>query len=124
MSKFQTALEVRLVDQRANTSRGTWELLQPLVYHSDLLGTIIVPKGFQTDFITMPRLPLLFDLMGDSAHQAATLHDWLYTTGNVPRDIADEILYEAVRASGLAKWRAVLMYIPVRIFGGFYYGRK
>lgn len=81
MSRFATCLEVSLIDENSNTGRGTWRVLVPLVYVSDLTNsTYTVPANFETDFATIPRLPLVFALFGDCAHRAAVLHDWLYTT--------------------------------------------
>ena len=99
-------------------------LVSPLLYESDVAGKIIkVPTAFETDFASVPRVPLIFDLMGDTAHGAATLHDYLYSTGEVRREIADKVLFEAAIVSGISKWRARAMYLAVRLFGASHYNK-
>ena len=43
-----------------------------------LKDTITVPTGFFTDFASVPRMPFVFLLFGDVAHEAAVIHDYLY----------------------------------------------
>lgn len=123
MSHFVTDLDVRkhLVDTSAD-KRGTWSLLSPLVFVSDVLGsTVTVPSGFITDFASVPRLPVAYLLAGDCGHAAAVVHDWLYTShkvGDKPvkRDMADAVFREALQAGG-ETWRAWLMWAGVRVGG-------
>jgi len=98
--------------------RDLWRLAASLRYQSDLMQQhITVPKKFLTDFASVPRLPLIYLLAGDTAHEAAVLHDYLYQTGIVPRRLADAIFYEAMRVIGEPRWRAWLMYRAVRAAG-------
>ena len=72
MSRFLTSLDVRLLSDTKNSGSGSWMLVSPLLYESDAAGTIIkVPVAFETDFASVPRVPLIFDMMGDTAHSAA-----------------------------------------------------
>jgi hypothetical protein len=117
MSKFITRLDVEMVGE------STWRLQKPLSYHSDTTdSTITVPIGFETDFASVPRLPLVYEVMGNRCHEAATLHDWLYASMQFDRLTSDKILFEAVVATTCQKWRAYLMYLGVRIFGRSRYG--
>lgn len=113
MSRFISSL-------RAEKCAGDgWRLLHPLVYQSDVAQTtIVVPEGFETDFASVPRLPLAYLLTAESAHQAAVVHDYLYGTQEVDRQTADAVFLEAMRASGEPAWRARLMYWGVRLGGG------
>jgi len=113
---FMTALQVEL-----QKDRKTWRLLAPFVYQ-DEGGSFEVPAGFETDFASVPRLPIIFDLVGEYGHAAATLHDYLYRTKVVPRDEADALFYRALRKTGIAKWRAWIMWAGVRIGGAKHYG--
>jgi hypothetical protein len=125
MGKFLSKLDVELIDSDANEGRGIWEVHQPLIFVSDITGiTYTVPVGFITDFLSVPRVPLVFDIMGDCAHEAATLHDWLYTEKVEPRFKADRILVEAAIATGIPSWKAWAMYFAVRAFGSSRYGSK
>lgn len=82
---------------------------------------IRVPDGFVTDFASVPRIPLAFTLFGGIGDRAATVHDWLYSTGEVPRQEADEILKSLLEEEGAGTVRASLMYAGVRIGGGSHY---
>ena len=96
-----------------------WVLDQPLVYNSDILGKMItVPRGFKTDFASVPRLPLSYAFFGNVAHKAAVVHDFLYQEKLVERKLADDVFYEAMEASGVWAWRRWPMYWAVRLFGG------
>lgn len=120
---FLTILDVELVDDKAADGRGMWKLKHELVYQSSVADRVIyVPEGFMTDFASVPRLPLVYDLFGDTAHPAAVVHDFLYSTGELPRKIADRVLLEAMAAEGVPAWRRWPMYLAVRAFGGGYFG--
>jgi len=122
VSKFLTSLRVEELDDSSNDGRGTWRVLSMLAYKSDVAGTVfIVPAGFITDFASVPRIPIAFLLTADTAHQAAVVHDWLYTTHEVARDVADAVLREASIASGVPAWRAWLMWAGVRVGGASHF---
>lgn len=114
MVGFRSALKTQKLTET------TWALLAPLVYGSDRAGhTITVPKGFQTDFASVPRVPIAFWLTGDTAHEAAVVHDYLYQTHGVgTRQQADGVFLEAMAAMGIPGWRRQLMYQAVRLCGG------
>lgn len=96
-----------------------WRLLEDFAYDSAVAGArIIVPAGFVTDFASVPRVPVAYWLAGDTAHAAAVIHDYLYTTGLLSKAVADSIFYEAMVASGISRWRAYPMYLGVRFGGG------
>jgi hypothetical protein len=119
MGKFLTDLEVRQIEDTSEQGRGTWRLLAPLRYQADNGFVYEVPVGFVTDFATVPRIPLIFDLDGDRGNLAGTLHDWLYTAPHpvASRAIADSMLREALLAQGCPSWVAWTFYIGVRIGG-------
>lgn len=114
--RFVTDLEVEL-----RPDGKTWQLTTVLVYDSKLVGLLTIPAGFQTDFASVPRLPLVYLLTGDTAHKAAVVHDYLYQKKLFRRDICDRVFLEAMRVTGVAEWRSHLMYAAVRLFGGFWY---
>lgn len=110
-------------------SEHNWKLIAALVYKSDTLDAyIIAPKGFVTNFASVPRLPFMYLLFGGVGDEAATLHDWLYSKEcslSISRAVADKILrgviIECLVKDGMAKWRAVLkayaMWLGVRLGG-------
>jgi hypothetical protein len=118
MSRFLTPL-------RAEKSGQFWTILQPLIYESDLLQkVIVVPEGVVTDFASVPRLPLMFLLTAESAHEAAVIHDYLYSKQDVPRSLADAVFREAMGASGEPGWRSWLMWAGVRAGGWLAWNNK
>lgn len=112
MNRFPTPLQAELLPDRK-----TWRLLEPFSYLDPDHGLIEVPAWFETDFASVPRCPLTFSLMGQYGHAAAVIHDWLYSTGQLSRADADRVFLNALRSSGIARWRAYLMWAGVRIGG-------
>ena len=115
---FLSKLQVELVDQEAAEGRGSWRLIAPLVFESAVAGrTLEVPAGFVTDFESVPRVPIVFDELGDRAAEAAAVHDWLYASHLVDRETADKLLREAAIETGVTVTQAQLIYLGVRVFG-------
>ena len=120
MSRFVTTLKT---DQ---TDRRTYTLIDDLVLADEEQRTIIVPAGFITDFASIKVLHnaflfVLFALVSGYGNYAATVHDWLYEHGSMTRKQADAVLYRALRAEGVARWRAWLFWAGVRIGGAKQY---
>ena len=102
MSKFLTELDARLKDDDR-----IWLLDSPLVYESDILGLITVPAGFETDFASVPRVPIAYTLFGDRAHRESVVHDYLYRIDAVPPatyDQANDVFLEAMECRGKSWW--------------------
>ena len=79
---------------------GRWKTLAPLIYQS--LERVVpweVPAEFITDLASVPRLA------GNTAHAPAVLHDYLYVTQPVERDVADAVLLDAMGDDGVPAWR-------------------
>lgn len=115
MSKFLTTLTVTEI------SDSVFQVaVIPFKYESDLLpGVVEVPVGFYTDFASVPRwMPIMYNLLGDCAHEPAVIHDWLYYLGATTRKMADDILLEAMKAWDMPSWRYYPIYWGVRA-GGF-----
>lgn len=98
-------------------SRKSWRLLDDLTF-----GDVKVPKGFITDYASIKVFHnlLLFPvyaLFATYGNYAATIHDYLYSMGTRSRSECDDIFYKALRAEGVARWRARLMWLGVRIGG-------
>ena len=105
--------------------RRLYKLLSPLVYWSAKYERLFVVKdGFITDLGSVPRLPIVYTLLGDIAEEPYPLHDMLYSTGELPRKDADEVLLEALEAVGIAGWRRKPIYSGVRVGGGAHYCEK
>jgi hypothetical protein len=121
VSKFLTDLDVKCIND------GAWELDSTLCYESDRLGLVKVPLGFQTDFASVPRLPVFFTLFGDRAHREAVLHDYLYRSDSIPvalRFQADNLFLEAMTERGKGFFVRYAMYWGVRLGGWTAYHKK
>ncbi len=83
--------------------------------------TVTVPEGFQTDLATVPRaLWWLFPPHDPQYAAAAVLHDYLYSWRSpdgepFDRATADGIFLEAVLILGVARWKALAMFVAVRL---------
>lgn len=92
----------------------------PFRYQSDLVPEVItVPVGFYTDFASVPRIGIIYAMLGDCAHEPAVIHDWLYYSAITDRKTADNVLLEAMTAMNLPAWRRWPIYWGVRA-GGWY----
>jgi len=122
MARFLTELDARLKDDDR-----VWVLVSPLVYESDILGRIDVPAGFETDFASVPRVPVFYTLFGDRAHREAVLHDYLYRLDSIPvaeRSQADGVFLEAMAERGKGFFVRYAMYWGVRVGGWTAYHKK
>ncbi len=119
MSAFKTDLVTECVSDTAASGRGIWRVVQPFVYQSDILGRdIMVEPGFLTDYASVPRVPVLYLLFGDTSHRAAVIHDWLYHHHEIcDEQTANRVLLEASTVEGIARWRRLGIYLGV-VLGG------
>lgn len=116
-----------LTELRVEKSPGDgWRLCEPFrvaLEEGERVHELEVPRGFETDFASVPRLPLAFLLAGDTAHRAAVLHDFLYAS-RADRGFADRAFRAAMKAEGVSAWRRWLMFAGVRAFGGMAYENR
>ena len=80
-----------------------------------------VPKGFRTNFASVPRI--FWNIIPpDGKHgKAAVVHDYLYSThglfGRYSRQRCDEIFLEAMEVLGVGAIKRNIMFRAVRWFG-------
>ena len=117
MSQSEFLSQLKVSRLPAPEGEFWWELDTPLLYRSALLKrTIIVPAHFKTDFASVPRLPLVFALFGDTAHASAVIHDYLFRFRVVKNSLADKVFLEAMQVEGVSWWRRQAMYLAVRAY--------
>jgi len=120
--EFLTDLEARL-----KNDDSIWILDAPLVYDSAILGRIEVPAGFETDFASVPRVPIAYTLFGDRAHREAVIHDYLYRIDSVPQATfgqANDVFLEAMKCRGKSWFVRTMMYLGVCLGGCACYHKK
>ena len=99
-----------------------WKLTEDLIVkYNDF--TYIVPEGFITDFASVPKIPVIYQILHDKAKVSAIFHDWLYSEKPCTRREADLAFLEAMEEEGLNFPTRMVMYKGVRI-GGWAYWRK
>jgi hypothetical protein len=138
-SGFQTVLDVRLKEG----SDCVWIVVSPLKYLSELLNRLITvptwyeiqsdssaegdPPLFETDFASVPRIPVFYEMWGDRAHREAVLHDYLYRIDSIPvatYSQANSVFLEAMQSTG-KPWRIRYpMYWGVVLGGWTAYHKK
>lgn len=114
--KFSAGFHTKLSVEQLDAER--WRLAALLAFYSAKFDRmILVPKDFETDFASVPRVPLAYWLFAGVGQAAAVVHDFLYSGGITSRDAADAIFLEAMEACGVSAWRRLPMYWAVRTFG-------
>lgn len=142
-----------LVVSLKKDSDRIWILKQSLIYQSALIPDLItVPqefeamsedllkdarrdeeieayleKYFETDFASVPRVPLVYDAFGDRAHYESVIHDYLYCINSKPvvsRKMADDIFLEAMTLRGKGCFVRYAMYSGVRLGGWTAYHKR
>lgn len=113
MSAFITDLVVK------SLGPDWWRLFEPLIYQSDITGRVhTVPTGFETDLESIPRwLPFAYAIAKGRAQKPAVVHDFLYKTPWVPKELADDVFDEAMGVIGLADPLRHMMWHAVHMFG-------
>lgn len=80
---------------------------------------VTVPEGFVTDFGTVPKwAQWIIDPRG-KGERAYVLHDWLCITGMCSHYTADNILYSAMKYSGLPIYQCILVRSAIYIYHEF-----
>ena len=83
-------------------------------------GTVItVPRGFETDFASVPRFFWRLLPPRGKWSFAAAVHDFLYRVGlpGITRARADAIFLEVMQRCGVPKGHRWAMYVGVRVGG-------
>lgn len=114
MSAFLTELEFSL-----KPGSDTINILSsPLIYQSDLAGGIVVPRCFETDLASVPRLPIIYSLWGNRCHREAVLHDFMYRRSRLigfdyPFMLANRVFLEAMLVRKVPAYIAYPMFLGV-----------
>ena len=105
--------------------RGTKQrrLISPLIYEDKVLGRIVAPNGFVSDYASIPELvpKWILDQDDPEIRDISVTHDFLYSNEcllDITRYQADNVLYRGMRELG-ANWLvAKIAFRSVRIAGG------
>ena len=104
-----------------------WLLIDELIFYSeDLHGLLVAPRGFQTDFASIPRFFWTLFPPVDVYDPAAVMHDAAYASAlhtfggdrmYLGKELADKLFREALKVCGVSGFKAWLMYRAVSMFG-------
>lgn len=96
-----------------------WMLIENVLYQVGKSSiTIQVPKGFVTDFASIPQVLWSFGLSPNGPYsKAAIIHDYLYWTQLCSREQADNILMIAMKESEVSAFKRGLIWAGVRLGG-------
>ncbi len=113
MSNFTKELTVTKISPR------TWRVEKTFKYHvgsEDSEDIVVVPKGFETDLASVPRIFWIIIPPDGMYSQSAVLHDYLYFTQIYDRKKSDYIFYESMGVLKVAQWKRWIMWKSVRGF--------
>ena len=104
---------------RAFGDNKFWILIEDMVY---VIGStnerIVVPKGFVTDFASIPQALWTLGLSPHGQYsRAAVVHDYLYWSQGCSRAQADRLLVIAMKESSVSRFDEFLVYRGVDIGG-------
>lgn len=92
---------------------------------SGVVYQVDIPSGFKCDLASLGRLDVALGIERDhpAIRRGALIHDYLYRTKKVSRQLADLILYQACLDDGMEPAKARAVYEAVFIWGGEAWGR-
>lgn len=79
--------------------------------------TFKIPKGFVTDFASVPRVFWALLPPWGKYGKAAILHDYLYRNKPLKRSACDRIMFEAMEVLAVPYWQKYLIYYNLKLFG-------
>lgn len=104
-------LDVRVVPD------GKYVLLQPLRYNKRKGVSYTIPKGFKTDFASIPQGFRWLITGHDQTRKPAVLHDYLYRKGIGTKKNADTLFKDAMKEEGTPWYKRHAAYLAVHLFG-------
>ena len=95
---------------------GIFQLVEPFTYRDPVLGEIIVPAGFKSDFCSIPFFARAFFPVSGKAAPAGVLHDYAMGEQTGLRRQASRIFLRALKDGGIPAWRRYPMFAFVWLF--------
>lgn len=114
---FKSNLKVEVLNGTENR-----KLLEPFSYVTSIGVEITVPKGFISNYATIPKIfRNIIDQDSPIIREISIIHDYLYSPEsnnlNYTRNQSDWILFMGMLESNAPIWKAILAYLAVRIGG-------
>ncbi|EFO7853397.1 DUF1353 domain-containing protein [Salmonella enterica] len=120
MSRFTTPAILEML------GHYNWRVHEPFAFYlsDDNSDVISVPAGFVTDLATIPRIFWTLLPPDGKYAKAAIIHDYLYANALRTKQEADLIFLDGMVVLGVPKWKRVIMYWSVRLFGRGMYEKE
>lgn len=117
MARFLNKIIVKKIDSRL------WMIYEDLEYITSK-ELITIPKGFMTDFASVPRIFWTIFPPDGAYTGAAIVHDFLYSIKDRKRKEADDIFLEAMESLNVKYMHRYIMYYSVRLFGNIVWNNR
>jgi len=116
--KINLMRDPRIGGQRAAVLAKDWLYCYPKTRE-----LILVPRGYVTDFASIPGFARhIIEPYGDNA-EGAVAHDWFYAIGEPgQRRKADAVLRQGLKEQKVGVVTRTIVWLTVRLFGGAHYG--
>jgi len=112
---IQSEVVARLVDD------AKWQLVEPIIYQYHNVIITALP-GFVTDFASIPAwYKWRFDPQDKDYAAPAVIHDILYASEFMPREVNDDVFNQAMMDNDTGDWTRGVLHKTVRLGGGFTY---
>ncbi len=120
MSRFTTPAILEML------GHYNWRVYEPFAFYlsDDESDVIEVPAGFITDLATVPRIFWTLLPPDGKYAKAAIIHDYLYDNALRTKKEADLIFLDGMKVLGVPKWKRIVMYQAVRLFGRGMYSQR
>lgn len=116
MSAWLGKFIVELLEDKQD---AIWSLAAYFGFNSDVAKIRIEPPiGTLSNFCSVPHVPVINELFGDKYRMSGFIHDYLYESKIISREVADEVLREMLLLQGASHQEAMAFYLAVRKFGG------
>ncbi|EIK6739552.1 DUF1353 domain-containing protein [Salmonella enterica subsp. enterica serovar Aqua] len=119
MSRFTTPAILEML------GHFNWRVYEPFAFYlsDDNSDVISVPAGFVTDLASVPRIFWTLLPPDGQYAKAAIIHDYLYDNALRTKKEADKIFLDGMTVLGVPRWKRVIMYQAVKLFGRGMYGK-
>jgi len=122
MSEFIGNLDLRLIE---DTSQGRWMHLAPFSFYSSEQDIQVVAHvGDETDLCSVPRIPVIYLMLGNRARKLGAIHDTAYRQAKKmgwTRRQCDDLILEMGSLDGLRTDETWQVYVAVRMCGQPYF---
>ena len=96
-------------------------VIKDLIVKTPAGGSLAVPRGFETDLASTPRIVWSFLPPNGVYKSAAIVHDWLYYSGTGTQKYADDMFLYLMRDSGVFWLKRFFLWAGLRLGGWIAY---